>query len=164
MRNLLTAMAHPRRYRWLKLRPFQRHSLVLIVGGFVYLAYGYSCIATEPVPNRLAALKALLLFMPLKSWGVIWCILGVLALISSRWPPASKTWGYTILSLPALVWSSGYLAGAVVLDAPASAYSGALIFGLLSFLWWAIAGLENPDDLMAQVSERLNEIRRNGES
>lgn len=153
MRYLVRALRHPRDYKWWELRPFQRHSLVLAVAGLVYIALGAVYAFTDPTPQRLIGLKLALVAMPLEAWGVLWMIVGALALLSSRWPPASKTWGYSALTGLAACWAGIYLVGVVLLGTPGTGLVGALVWALMGFLWWAIAGLVNPDDILAMVDD-----------
>lgn len=146
MKYLVEALRHPRDYDWKHLRPWQRHSQVLAVGGLVYLLIGVAFITMPNNPDRNQALSVILQLAPLQFWGACWAIAGVMALISTRWPPPSKTWGYTALAGVAALWSSAYLVG--ILDGnPVTGVLGSLVYGLFGFLWWAIAGLSNPDDL-----------------
>lgn len=138
---------------WLALRPWQRHSLVLAVAGCVYVAYGVATVATPTSPTRESGLRWALSLAPMPFWSTLFILAGLLALASTRWPPSSKTWGYTALSGLASLWSATYLAGVAFLDSPASGLSGALVWGLVAFLWWAIAGLMNPDDLFPPTPE-----------
>lgn len=128
----------------LALRDWQRHSLVLAVAGTVYLLVGVSYILAEPNPTREIALRIALDWMPFGAWGIVWIAVGSLAIISSRWPPASETWGYTTMTGLSAAWAGFYLAG-IFLGAPAQNISGVLVWGLMAFLWWAISGLVNPD-------------------
>ena len=153
MRYLITALRHPHDYEWAHLRPFQRHSLVLGVAGGVYIAVGLVYILTAPTDGRLSGLRLAVSIAPMDAWGVLWIVVGQLALISARWPPASRTWGYTVLTGLAACWSSMYLLGAFLLGAPGSGISGALVWALVAFLWWAIAGLVNPDDLLPMIED-----------
>lgn len=157
MKYLLHAMRHPRDYRWLALRPFQRHSLVLTVAGGVYVTFGIALATTEPTPDRVSGLRLALAFAPLQVWGGLWAVVGLLAIISSRWPPASKTWGYAVLTGMAVCWAGMYACGVWLLGAPASALNGTLVWGLVAFLWWAIAGLVNPDDVLATIAAALDD-------
>ena len=134
------------KHAWLSLRPWQRHSLVLAVAGGLYVLIGMTYLLTPDSRSREASLK-LALFVPLEVWGVVWIVVGVLALTSTRWPPQSKTWGYTALSGLAAAWGSAFLLGVLLLGAPASGLNGAWAYYLLAFLWWAISGLSNPDDV-----------------
>ena len=47
MKHLLTALTNPREYEW-GLRPWRRHSLVVLVAGFAYIAIGATYLLAEP--------------------------------------------------------------------------------------------------------------------
>lgn len=147
MRYLITGIRHRREYEWTRLRPWQKHSEVLAMAGVVYILVGLSYILIPIAPDRRAALQVLAAHVPMRGWGVLWVSVGALALASTRWPPASKTWGYTLLTAVAALWSSAYLVGVLFLNAPPSGLLGALVWGLVAYLWYAVAGLANPDDL-----------------
>lgn len=141
------SLLHP----WRGIRPWRRHSLVLMVCGLVYILIGTSFIITKPSSSRTHALAVALRWMPMDGWGIIFVLAGMMAIISSRWPPISETWGYTVLSGLSGAWSAVYLVGIWFKHAPASNYSQALIWGLIAFLWWAITGLINPDKAVPLV-------------
>lgn len=126
------------------LRPWRRHGLVLAVLGAVYILIGLSYVLTDLSPMRQSSLRVALALMSLEGWGVVWIIAGLLAILSSRWPPASETWGYTLMSGLAALWGSFY-ATAIGLGASVQAVTGALVWFMVAFLWWAISGLKNPD-------------------
>lgn len=130
--------------RWLGLRKWKRHSLVLAVAGTVYVLVGVSYIVAEPTPSRESALRLAIAWMPLSIWGVVWIVVGLLAFLSARWPPTSETWGYTTMTGLAAAWSAFYALG-ILLGSPAQNVSGVLVWGLVAFMWWAISGLVNPD-------------------
>lgn len=132
--------------RMFALRPWQRHSLVLAVAGTVYVLVGVSYIVSRPTPSREASLGIAISWWPLPVWGAIWVVVGLLAILSSRWPPASETWGYTTMTGLSAGWSSFYLFGIVLDGAPAQGFSGVLVWGLVAFMWWAISGLVNPSE------------------
>lgn len=165
MIHLIAAALHPHDYKW-GLRPWRRHSLVVLVAGFAYIAIGVTYMLTEPVASRESALALALNIMPLAAWGIVWIAVGLLAVISARWPPASETWGYSTLSGLASWWSACYGLG-VVLGTPNQSVSGALLWGLVAFLWWAIAGLWNPDQHLVRLSpadhDSLSPPRRDAE-
>lgn len=138
MRHLITAALHPHDYRW-GLRPWTRHSLVVLVAGFVYIGVGATYSLFDANESRQSSLAVALWFMRIQAWGVVWVAVGALAVISSRWPPASETWGYQALSGLAALWSCVYLFGSF--SGGAQNLSGALVWALVAFLWWAIAGL-----------------------
>lgn len=130
---------------YFKLRPFKRHSLVLLVAGIVYVIQGFGLILTLPTSTRLEGLTVALLWFPLDFWGGVWIGVGLLATISSRWPPVFESWGYMVLTALASGWSATYLAGIVFFDTQMTNLSGVLGWGLVAFLWWAVSGLLNPD-------------------
>lgn len=127
----------------LALRGWQRHSLVLAVAGTVYILVGASYIMSEANVTRESSLRVALAWMPFDAWGLVWVLVGCLAILSSRWPPASETWGYTTMTGLSAAWAGFYAAG-IALGAPAQGFSGVLVWGLMAFLWWAISGLVNP--------------------
>ena len=134
------------RREWLQLRPWQRHSLVLAVAGIVYTIIGVVYLTIPLTADRASALQ-LALLLPIQLWGVIWIVTGCLAFASTRWPPQSTTWGYSALAGLAALWGSSYLFGMLLLGTPHTALTGALVWYLVAFLWWAISGLMNPDDV-----------------
>jgi len=125
------------------LRAWQRHSLVLAVAGTVYVLIGISYLLSPDDDPRRVALQLALTWAPLSVWGCAWVIVGLLAILSSRWPPASETWGYTTMTGLSTAWAGFYAAG-IILGAPAQGMSGVLAWGLVAFMWWAISGLVNP--------------------
>lgn len=131
--------------RWLGLRPIRTHSLVLTVAGLVYIAIGITYLSAEPTPQRLQALKYALNFLNYNDWGYVWIFVGVLSIVSSRWPPVSETWGYMLLTGQGSAWSLFFAASIVFGEAPASNWTGVLSWGLLAFMWWAISRLVNPE-------------------
>ena len=135
-------MCTPNR-RWMALRDWKRHSLVLAVAGTVYVLVGVSYIASTANASRESALRLALAWMPLPAWGCIWIVVGLLAILSSRWPPASETWGYTTMTALASAWAAFYGLG-ILLGSPTQNVSGVLVWGLVAFMWWAISGLVNP--------------------
>lgn len=128
------------------LRPWKRHSTILMVAGIMYAVIGYQYIIAEPNPNRNRSLVAVLQFAPIQFWGAIFLTSGILASISSRWPPFAETWGYMMLTGLSSAWSASYLMGLLFYHAPSVNISGTLVWALLAFMWWAISGLLNPDN------------------
>lgn len=143
------------------LRPWKRHGLVLLVAGLVFVGIGTSYILAEPTPARAKALYLALMWLPVETWGGIFMFAGFLSIISSRWPPVSKTWGYMVLTGLSAGWATFYLVDILFFDSPWTNISGTLSWGLVAFMWWAISGLRNPGEeqaieaIVAQiVSER----------
>lgn len=133
--------------RWSQLRPFRRHSMVLIVAGLVYIAIGITYLQAEPTPERLNSLQYATDWLEYNTWGYVFIFVGLLAVISSRWPPFSETWGYFVLTGQSAAWAGFYLAGIVFSDTGVTYLSAVLSWGLIGFMWWAISALQNPEVL-----------------
>ena len=151
MRQLIAAALHPRDYRW-GLRPWRRHSMAVLVAGVVYIAIGITYITSTPAESRTTSLVLAIKVMPLNGWGVVWVIVGALAVISARWPPASETWGYSALSGLTSLWAAFYALGVLVMGAPLQSLTAGLMWGLIAFMWLIIAGLWNPDPTLVRLS------------
>lgn len=132
----------------LRMRPWSRHSMVLLVAGLVYIGVGCSLITNDLSPARARSLAIALQFFPADFWGWVWVICGIMAVISSRWPAVAESWGYVVLTGLSSGWSATYLMGVIVLDVPRINISSALVWGLVAFMWWAISGLVNPDKVV----------------
>lgn len=129
---------------YLSLRPWSRHSLVLLVAGFVYIAIGVAYISDVLSEERQAALVVALNIMPLYYWGFVFSLAGIAAILSSRWPPRHEKWGYVALTGISSGWAAAYFLGVVFHLTPISNITSVLIWSLTAFLWWAISGLSNP--------------------
>jgi hypothetical protein len=129
--------------RFWGLRPWKRHSTILLVAGFMYMLFGLTYILGQPNKSRDDALVVLLQFAPLSVWGGVFVAVGALTVLSSRWPPFHATWGYTILTGLSSMWMAAYLTANLFHHA--QSLSGAMVWGLVAFMWWAISGLLNPD-------------------
>lgn len=128
------------------LRPWKRHSTILMVAGVLYFLIGFQYIIAPPNKTRDDSLVVVLQIAPLQFWGATYLAAGMLVMISSRWPPFSETWGYMLLAGLSAAWMATYLIGFLFFHAPPSGLSGSLLWGLLAFMWWAISGLLNPDN------------------
>lgn len=137
-------------------RAWKRHDLILSVAGVMYTLIGFAYIVAEPNPSRSISLQILVRLAPLDFWGGVFILAGVLSIISSRWPPASETWGYTVLTGISMGWGSTYLMGILFGDSPWTNINGFFIWGLLGFLWWAVSGLVNPDKIVVVNGDRPN--------
>lgn len=133
------------------IRPFKRHSLVLMVGGIFYACTGITYIWSETGSARKEALVVALKWFPLECWGSVFVVAGVMAFVSSRWPPVAESWGYMVLAGLSAGWSATYVAGVIFDDSPISNLTETFIWGLLAFLWWALPGFVNPDKTVVVV-------------
>jgi hypothetical protein len=144
-------IAKPRRF-W-GLRPWKRHSLILTVGGFLYVLIGFLYVRSPPSPGRELALKIVLQVAPIQVWGCVFIVSGILSMLSSRWPPFSEKWGYMVLTGMSSGWSATYLMGVLFFGSPTVGFSQALVWAILAFMWWAISGLLNPDTTAVRHEE-----------
>lgn len=132
----------------LGLRPWRQHSQVLAVGGAAYFVIGLAYCFTPLTPSRAAGLEFPLQVAPIETWGIVFIIVGVLAFASTRWPPASETWGYTAMSSLSAAWAMAYLLGILIFGTPTSTVSGVVVWGLFAFVWRAVSKLRNPEELL----------------
>lgn len=135
-------------HSWRRLRPWKRHSLVVGMGGLVYLAYGIFFTLLPLTADRREALGLAFAFhIPADFWGAVWVGVGCLALASTRWPEQSETWGYTCLAGLSALWASFYALSMAFLNAPLTGIAGSLVWTLVAVMWWGISGLRNPDEI-----------------
>lgn len=151
-------MSYSNLHPWRNIRPWERHSLVLMVAGFVYVVIGWSFFATELAQSNEKALRFALSWWSMDVWGGVFAISGLLAMVSSRWPPISATWGYTVLTGLSAGWGAFYGVGVTLGSAPMSNLRGALTWSLVAFMWWAISGLSNPARVIVEVKTTIPEI------
>lgn len=131
-----------------KLRPWERHSLVLSVFGVYFIAQGLLVLTFLPEGPRFDALIAARRWFSLEAWAFIFILVGCFSIVSSRWPSISDKWGYMLLTGFSAGWGAFYLVGVLLYDADHSFLSYVLIWWALAFSHWAISGLVNPDRRM----------------
>lgn len=128
------------------LRPWNRHSLILTVVGVLYALVGFQYIVAESTDSRRRALYVVLQVAPVEFWGGVFMVTGLLAIVSSRWPPFAETWGYMLLTGMSTCWALTYLTGMLFFGSSLSNATQVFLWGCLAFMWWAISGLLNPDN------------------
>lgn len=133
--------------KWAGLRPIRVHSVVLTVAGFVYILVGITYLTGEATPERMRSLIYALVWLNYHDWGWVWIGVGIVSIISSRWPPFSETWGYMVLTGQASAWALFYGAGVLFAGNPTSNLTGVLVWGLLGFMWIMVSKLVNPQVL-----------------
>lgn len=143
------------KHKYYGLRPWSRHGVVLIVSGLAYIGTGLSYTFAPNSASRVKSLDVAISWMPLEYWGWVFVFVGALAVVSSRWPPVSRIWGYTLLTGMSAAWAAFYATGIFVGGSKVPHLSGAFIWGLLAFMWWAISGLLNPEDTEEEEWMRL---------
>lgn len=136
----------------IELRPWRRHSLVLLVGGLVYICVGviYSTL-DELTPRQERVFAIALRVFEMDGWGVIFIVVGLLAVASARWPAFSDSWGYGVLTGLSSGWSTVYILGYFFGSAPISNLTVGALWLIIACMWWAISGLINPEEVIEQV-------------
>lgn len=140
--------------RFWGLRPWKRHSTILMVVGFLFVLTGINYIVAKPTEGRQKALAVILQLAPIQFWGILFVVAGALAMVSSRWPPMTETWGYMILTGLSSGMAMTYLTGIAFLGAPSANFGQVILWSCLGFMWWAISGLLNPDKTAVTSHER----------
>lgn len=130
--------------RFLSLKPWTRHGGILLVAGIAYIIMGVVYSFHTPSESQAEALYFALNLMPLDWWGFGFIAAGTMALVSSRWPSWSKSWGYAVLTGWTAAWSAFYFAGATLTDAKVVYFGTASIWALQAFLMWGVSGLVSP--------------------
>lgn len=125
-------------------RPWSRHSLVLLVAGLVYIAIGVAYFNAVVPPDRAVAIQVGLELTSIRGWGVLFFLSGLCAVVSSRWPPFAEKWGYTVLTGLSAGWAAVYGLSIIFSNSPITNLTTFLLWNLVAFLWWAISGLLNP--------------------
>lgn len=148
-----------RNHPWLGIRPFRRHSLVLLVSGFIYMGIGLSILTWVPYGPRWNALAVPLAVAPPEFWTGVFIFAGCLAVLSARWPVVHEKWGYSVLTGLSAGWAASYFVGYIIDQffselLGEQSLSGGFVWALISFLWWATSGLVNPEDTIVVM---LNE-------
>ena len=138
--------------RFLGIRPWTRHSLVLLIAGTVYVGIGFVYLGTPERGSTWESLNIAREWFTLDHWGYFWMVTGILAMISSKWPPVAEKWGYMALTGLAAAWGAFYMLG--VIFGPNSIGSAAvgLVWWLIGFMWWAISGLVSPEEIKKQIA------------
>lgn len=131
--------------RWWGLRPWKRHSTALMVVGILYIFIGYQYMVAAPNAGREKSLAVVLQFAPIPFWGSLFVFAGVLAIISTKWPPMAETWGYVVVTALSVGWAATYLTGIWFFHAPVTGYSQVFLWGTLGFMWMVFAGFPNPE-------------------
>jgi hypothetical protein len=127
------------------LRPWKRHSTILMVVGILFVLVGFQYIVSTPSRMREISLAVVLQIAPIEFWGGVFVFAGLLSMLSARWPPLTETWGYMVLTGLSAGWSATYLMGILFFGSPATNSTQVFLWGCLAFMWWAISGLLNPD-------------------
>lgn len=133
--------------RFVGVRPWTRHSLVLLIAGMVYIAIGTVYIGTPVGGPTWQSLTVARAWFGLDQWAVVWFTVGGLSIISSKWPPVAEKWGYMALTALAALWGAFYILGVIFGPNTLGGAAVGLVWWLVGFMWWAISGLVSPEEI-----------------
>jgi hypothetical protein len=124
-----------------------------MVVGFLFVLVGINYVFGERSQQRGVALAVILQIAPIQVWGWLFVAVGILAMISAKWPRLTEIWGYMVLTGLSSGWAATYLTGIIFFRAPwGPSITQVILWGCLAFVWWAISGLPNPE----KMTERPN--------
>lgn len=136
----------------IKVRPWTRHSLILVMAGLSHLTFGATYLYLEEGGPRMRMLVIPLKTAPVDFWALLFMWVGVLIILSSVWGGHSEKWGYTVATGWSAAWAAQYLIGAYFLqELHAANIAMGTLFTLIAFLYWGVSGLVNPDDIAIVV-------------
>lgn len=134
-----------------KLRPWNRHSTVLVGAGLCYIFIGIAYLFIIPGGPRYKALEIAINVAPLGFYSALFILVGLASIISARWPVMSEKWGYTALTALSSGWAAVYFLGTIIGDPPTTNLTSGATWALVAFLWWGVSGLVDPDDIKLGV-------------
>lgn len=126
---------------WAKIRPWDRHGLILSIAGLMYILIGVAYLASDiPIPQseRLPLLEHI---MPFEWWYWGFILVGAISIVSSRWPSTTRPLGYATLAGWSSGWAGFHVIGGLTQPVNITYVIGGLMMATLGFLWWAISGL-----------------------
>lgn len=134
-----------------KQRRWTRHSLVLVGAGLVYVGIGVAFILAPGYVGKDPSLKSALRLLTLDQWGIVYILIGTIALISAFLASGRKIWGYMVLTALSSAWAFLYVMSTFLNDAPKITLLSGLLWLLLAFIWWAVSGLISPEHVEKMV-------------
>lgn len=134
----------PPKPKWHFVKPWDRHGLILVTAGVSYILVGIAFLLSEETETRRKNLQYAIDIMPYKCWCMVFIVVGVIAIISSRWPSTPRTLGYSILTGWTAAQAAVYILGGLSDPLNLSYVATGFVWCLVGFLWWAIGGLICP--------------------
>ncbi|QJD49660.1 membrane protein [Gordonia phage Secretariat] len=139
---IVEPMNKPRK-KWYHVKPWSRHGLILTTAGITYIAIGVMFCSQEATELRSENLKLALEIMPYRGWGIGFIVVGIITVISARWPYAPKSLGYSVLTGWSTAWAGFHIFGGIETGNTAYVASG-FSWAMVAFMWWAVSGLISP--------------------
>ena len=132
-------------------RPWTRHSSILVVASVVYILVGVNYINVDVNPTNNRNFGAAVAVFPLYIWGFMFVVVGASSIFSVFWPPVRKNWGYIALTGISALWAGVYAVTYITLDGPLLTMSSSILWALMAFFWWAVSGLVDAREIRARV-------------
>lgn len=126
---------------WTQVRPWDRHGLILLIAGLTYILIGVAYMVSEDPYVDQDQLRLALYIAPYFVWYVGFIVVGVIAMVSSRWPSTTRPIGYAALTAWSTAWAGFHIIGGLSQPINVTYIVGGLMMGMLGFLWWAISAL-----------------------
>lgn len=136
--------------RVLAVRPWNRHSLILVAAGLTYISVGVTRLHTNGDVGTDHSLYYADRLMDLPYWGFVFIFVGLISIVSARWPFHPKNLGYTALSGCSAGWGAFYIVGFSPDPSGYAALGVGLMWTLVAFLWWGISGLISPSEVFSK--------------
>lgn len=133
------------RERWGTLRPWTQREVIPVLLGLIWVTIGTSYCLDPLSMKATHALVMPLSLMPIQGWGSAFVFVGILAIVSSRWPPHQDTWGYVVLAASSAWWACSYLVGFIFTGG--NGWTGFAVWFVLCALIWSVnTALESSKD------------------
>lgn len=130
--------------RYLGVVPARRRAMALLLFGLVYVIYGVG-LYVSPAPGAIGP----------RWWpGVLFVVAGLVTLISALMDRPHNEWvGFTTLYVTSIIWALNFLV-LIVIDQGVRAWSGLLVWALVTLLLLLLAGWAEPPpkDVMDAVN------------
>lgn len=128
---------------WYSFKPWNRHSLILLTTGVIYVVIGIMFFLQPATKLREENLKFALIIMLYPGWAIGFIVVGVFTMITSCWPSMPKSLGYRTLTGWTAAWAAFHIFGGAATGNIVYIASG-FAWGMIAFLWWAVIGLVAP--------------------
>lgn len=130
--------------KWHHVKPWDRHGLILMTAGLAYILIGIAFLSSEVTQSREDNLRHVLRVMPYDVWCAAFVVVGIISIISSRWPSKPRTLGYATLTGWTSACAGFYIIGGLSEPMNTAYVAIGFVWGMMGFLWWAVSGLVCP--------------------
>jgi len=121
-----------------------RHSRILLGAGALYVGIGVSYFYTPEIYRKAPSLKIPLEIMTFTQWGIVYIVVGALAMVSGILK-TRKPFGYMLMAALSSAWAAFYIMGVIFEHAPKLTLITGLLFAMLAFIWIQVSGFLSPE-------------------